>query len=144
MADHYIADAEFLRAVIVGETDPLTPDAVARLTVLWSRYGGFDAGMGDLCRRAFEVRHAAAERAEEAEDRAYLDGMINGTVELLSAEVFPRIEPMFTKYAEGSDMYALLEKAATVFGDAVQEVAFWVLAGNALDRIRIDGPDLNK
>ena len=72
-------------------------------------------------------------QAQRAADRAYLQGMLNGTVELLSEVVFPTVAPMFTRYTEGSEMFALLEKAAEVFGDAVQDVAARALASWAID-----------
>lgn len=43
---------------------------------------------------------------------------------------------MFTKYAEGSALFVLLETAATLFGDAVQEVAARALASCAIDDAR--------
>jgi len=77
--------------------------------------------------------HAAARLAvEEAEDRAFLEGIIDGSGDVLSEDTFPRMEPMFMRYAEGSDMFALLEKAAEVFGSAVQDYAGWVLAGSVI------------
>jgi hypothetical protein len=79
--------------------------------------------------------HAAARLAvEEAEDRAFLEGIIAGTEDVLSEDTFPKLEPMFTCYPEGSDMFKLLEQAAEVFGDAVQDVAAWALAGAAIDQ----------
>ena len=74
-----------------------------------------------------EEVHAAKDADEEA-DRAFLNGLIDGTGDLLSEDTFPRMEPMFAKYPEGSEMFVLLEKAATVFGDAVQEVAKQAMA----------------
>ncbi len=55
---------------------------------------------------------------------------------MLSEDTFPRMEPMFTKYAEGSALFVLLETAATLFGDAVQEVAARALASCAIDDAR--------
>jgi hypothetical protein len=136
MADQYMADAEFLRTLIVENSEFLAPATLARLSVLWSRYRGFDAGMGDLCRRAFEAHHAAVERTEEANDRAYLKSLIEGTRDVLSEETFPRMKCLFAKYPEGSEMFAILERAATVFGDAAQEVAAWALASGAIDDAR--------
>ena len=145
MAEQYFEGGEFLARLIRGETDPLAPDAVARIAILWSRYRGLDAGMGDLCRRAFEAHHAALERAEEAADRAYLRGLIDGSVEPLSIDTFPRLEPMFAKYPEGSDMFALLEKAAIAFSDAAQSAAYWVMAECAINdaRRRARGEDVD-
>lgn len=77
-----------------------------------------DDGMLDLIARARETYAEAVARAEVAADRPFLEGLIDGPEDLLSEDTFPRMEPMFAKYAEGSEMFALLEKAATVFGDA--------------------------
>lgn len=66
----------------------------------------------------------------------YLQGMLDGTVQLLSEGVFATIVPMFTRYVEGSEMYVLLAKAATGFGEAVQEVAACALASWAIDDAR--------
>jgi len=100
--------------------------------------------MGDLCRRTLEVYHVAVERAEEGVDRSYLECMLNGTDDLMSDDVFRTIEPMFARYAEGSDMYQLLERASQAFGAAALEVARWALAGddavNIIERIRACGP----
>lgn len=75
-------------------------------------------------------------QAQRAADRAYLQGILDGRVKLLSENVFPTIAPMFKRYAEGTPMFALLEKAAEVFGEAVQEVAARVLASCAIDDAR--------
>ena len=126
----------FLLAVANGHVDSLEEPGVAvRLAVLRARYGHIDR-MAALLDEACDAHAEAVTSAEVAADRAYLNGLIEGTEDLLSEDTFPRLEPMFTKYAEGSEMYALLEKAATVFGDAAQEVATWVMAGFAIDEAR--------
>ena len=89
--------------------------------------------MGDLCRRAFEAHRGA--------DRAFLNGLIAGSDELLSEDTFPYMEPMFARYPESSAIYKLLERAAEVFGEAMQEaagraMAAWVI-GRARRRARI-------
>ncbi|RYF61156.1 MAG: hypothetical protein EOO27_03095 [Comamonadaceae bacterium] len=92
--------------------------------------------MAALLDNAREAHHEALARAEVAADRAILESLIDGTGDLLSEETFPRLEPMFSKYAVGSDMYALLEQAATAFSDAAEELAAWVLAGRVVDEAR--------
>lgn len=130
----------FLLAVASGLADPLDePGLEARLAVLRARYGHIDR-IGALLDDACDAYAEARARAEVAADRAYLESLIDGTEDLLSEDTFPRMTPLFTKYVEGSEMFALLEKAATVFGDAVQEVATWTLAGIAIEQAR-HGPD---
>lgn len=65
----------------------------------------------------------AAPAIDSTADRAYLESLIDGTGDLLAEDTFARMEPMFEKYAEGTEMYALLEKAAEVFGAAAQAAA---------------------
>jgi hypothetical protein len=60
-------------------------------------------------------------------DRAYLNSLIDGSGDLLAEDTFTRMEPMFEKYAEGSEMYALLERAATVYADAAVAAATWAM-----------------
>lgn len=133
----YEADARFLRTLIFRCIDPLAAGVVAKLAVLRAKYlAAQDGGMLDLIARAGETHAEAAGRAEVAADRAFLNGLIDGSGDLLSEDTFPRMEPMFAKYPEGSEMFALLEKAAEVFGDAVQEVAAWVMADVAIDDAR--------
>jgi len=130
----HASDASFLRSLILGGADPLASDLPGRLAVLAVQYRAFlDGGMLDLIRRA-EVARA---RADEAADRAFLNGLTDGTGDLLSEDTFPRMEPMFAKYSEGSEMFALLEKAAAAFGEAVTEYAAWVQAGLAIDEARL-------
>ena len=137
--DQYFSDVTFLQRLILGEGDPLTQDALAGLFVLHAHYSRFDAGMGDLIRRAFEAHNAAVERAEEAADRAYLKGLIDGSGDLLAEDTFARMEPMFAKYPEGSDMYATLERAAQAFSNAALEAATRFLATEEIERIRREG-----
>lgn len=127
----------FLRAVSNGLVDPLDePGVAARLVILRGRYGHI-AGMASLLDDASDAHAEAVARPELAADRAYLESLIDGSGDLLSEDTFPRMEPMFAKYAEGSDMFVLLEKAATIFGDAVWEVAAWVIAGEAIAVARV-------
>lgn len=58
-----------------------------------------------------------------AADRAYLDSLIDGTGDLLAADTFDRLEPMFAKYEADAEMMALLERAAQAYGDAAQAAA---------------------
>jgi hypothetical protein len=63
-----------------------------------------------------------------AADRAYLESLIDGSGDLLAEDTFTRLEPMFTTYEGNADMMALLEKAATVYGDAAVAAAQSALA----------------
>ena len=129
----YEADARVLRALILRGIDPLADGVMARLVVLRAKYlAALDGGMLDLIARALEVQAEAVARAEEATDRAYLESLIDGGGDLLSEETFPKLEPMFTRFADGSEMFALLQRAAEAFGEAVQEVAAWALAGEVI------------
>ncbi len=130
-------DIALLRLVAEGETDPLDLGVPARLTLLRAQFGT-DPTYGPMVREASDMLVRALEKTDEDADRAYLEGMLDGTVDLLSESTFPRMEPMFAKYPEGSKMFALLERAAAVFGDAVEELASWVLAGVAIEASRRD------
>jgi hypothetical protein len=121
--------------VAAGVTDPLDLGVAQRLVLMRARLGA-DPLHGPLVREAWNALLRAQERAEEAADRAFLNGLIDGTGDLLSEDTFPRMEPLFAKYGENTPMFALLEKAAIVFGDAVQELAGWVLAGVAINKAR--------
>lgn len=146
----YEADARFLRALIQGKSgdlrvlqiDPFAASVMARLVVLRAKYlAALDGGMLDLIARALEAHAEAVTRAEVAADRAYLEGLLDGSGDLLSEDTFPRMEPMFAKYPEGSEMFVLLEKAAEVFGEAVQKVAYWAIAGEVIRAARCGGGD---
>lgn len=138
----YEADACFLRALILRRTDSLADDVAARLALLRAKYrAALDGGMLDLIARACDVHAEAVGRVEVDTDRAYLHGLIDGTEDPLSEDTFPKLEPMFTRYAEGTEMFALLERAAEVFGEAVQEVVAWAMAGLAIDDARRGHPE---
>lgn len=92
--------------------------------------------MCDLIARALEAHAEAFTRAEVAADRSFLSGLIDGSGDLLSEDTFPRMEPLFAKYPEGSEMFALLEAAAIKFGDAAEEAATWAIARVAIDDAR--------
>lgn len=124
-----------LRLALAGEVDLADLGVVQRLVLLRARYG-HDRALGPLIREASDAMIRTRELADEEADRAFLNGLIDGTGDLLSEDTFPRMEPLFAKYPEGSEMFALVERAATVFGDAVQEVACWVLAGVVIDEVR--------
>lgn len=66
---------------------------------------------------------------DELMDRKYLNSLIDGSGDLLAEDTFARLEPMFEKYPEGSETRALLEQAATVYGDAAVAAAQAALAG---------------
>lgn len=134
----YQSDASFLAALIRGVADPLAPGVLGRVTIMRARYRGRDnAGMMDLINRADE----ALATAQVAEDRAFLESLIDGSGDLLSLDAFPRMEHLFAKYAEGSDMFVLLEKAVEAFSTAVQEAATWVQAGYVIEVARFGAAD---
>lgn len=64
-------------------------------------------------------------------DRAYLEGLISGSVDRLGSRVFLRLKPMFARYPEGTNMYSLVVRAADAYGDAAVAVAHFVLADTA-------------
>ena len=141
-ADFCVADqahdgSTYLHALIQGHPDPMGPHILGRLTVLRALYlARGDDDMLDLLCRARDARAAASLRSEEDADRAYLNSIIDGSNEVLSEDTFPRMEPLFAKYSEGSEMFALLQRAATLFGDAVQDAMCWAVAGIAIDQAR--------
>ena len=128
-------DIALLRLVIAGVTDPLDLGVPQRLVVLRAQHGA-NRAIAPLVREAWDVLLRAHERAVEAEDRAFLNSLVDGSGNLLSEDTFPRMEPLFAKYAVGSPMYALLETAAIRFGDAAQAAAYWAIAGEVIDDIR--------
>lgn len=70
---------------------------------------------------------AATPAADNNGDRAFLERVIAGA-EPLSAEVFERMEPMFTAYEGDADMLEVLERAAAAYGDAAAAAAQAALA----------------
>lgn len=65
-------------------------------------------------------------------DRAYLHSLIDGSGDLLAEDTFEKLEPMFRKYTEGTDMFALLERAASAYADAAVAAATWAMSGWAI------------
>lgn len=68
---------------------------------------------------------------DSAADRAYLESLIDGSGDLLAEDTFARLEPLFEKYAADPEMSALLERAATVYGDAAVAAAQSALSTQA-------------
>ena len=132
MIDHYNAIGLRLQHLLRGCGDILAPALPGLLVVTFAMYG--DAGMRDLIRRVWDARSLA----KEAADRAFLNRLIDGTGELLSESTFPALEKMFAKYAEGSDMFMLLDAAVEAFSEAAQKIATWAMAGLAIDEARRD------
>lgn len=56
-------------------------------------------------------------------DQAYLQSIINGTIDLLDPEIFNRLEPLFTKYADDAEMMGLLNRAAEAYEAAAVAAA---------------------
>lgn len=69
--------------------------------------------------------------SRQASDRAYLESLIDGSGDLLAEDTFAKLEPMFAKYDADPEMKALLERAATVYGDTAIALARFVLAETA-------------
>ncbi len=63
-----------------------------------------------------QVRPAGPSTA--AEDREFLNGMLDGTVFLQDPLLADRLLPLVEKYAVDADMTALVERAATAYRDA--------------------------
>lgn len=116
--------------MVSGLADPLERGTSARLTIMRARFCRDSDGNLVALIDAAHVAH------DMAVDRAFLQGIIDGSGDVVSESTFPRMEPMFAKYAEGSDTYALLERAANAFADAVQDAWYWAMAGWAIDEAR--------
>ena len=65
---------------------------------------------------------------DDPADASYLESLIDGTGDLLSSDTHRRIELMFIKYPQDSQMHDLLETACEMYGDAVLALATTVLA----------------
>lgn len=61
-------------------------------------------------------------------DRIYLESLIDGSGNLYAEDTCAKLEPMFARYESDFVMYALLERAAEVYGDAALLAATMVLA----------------
>lgn len=66
--------------------------------------------------------------ADTTADQAYLQALIDGTADVLDADIFDKLEPMFAKYADNSDMLALVNQAAQAYSDAAVKAAQQALA----------------
>lgn len=71
-------------------------------------------------------------------DRAFLEGLISGSVDRLGPRVFMRLRPMFARYPESTNMHSLLVRAADAYGDAAVAAAWWTLAGAVIEAARSD------
>ena len=80
--------------------------------------------------------------SRQAADRAYLEGLIDGTGDLLAEDTFTKLEPMFARYEANADMTALLEQAATVYGDAAVDAAYWFIAGGLIEEAKKRANDI--
>lgn len=76
-----------------------------------------------------EVLHVRpAEPTSREEDKAFLQGMLDGTVHLLDPLLAHRLIPLVEKHATDADMTALIERAAQAYGDAAVAAARKALA----------------
>ncbi|MBU0917923.1 MAG: DUF3560 domain-containing protein [Gammaproteobacteria bacterium] len=57
------------------------------------------------------------------EDQAYLQSIIDGTIDLLDPGIFDKLEPMFTKYADDAEMMGMLNRAAEAYTAAAVAAA---------------------
>lgn len=81
--------------------------------------------------------HSFIATAESRTDQYWLLELIAGRVDLLSIDVFPRMEPLFAQYPEGcGEMHFLLTKAAEVYSDTMVAAAYLALARRAIDHAR--------
>lgn len=70
----------------------------------------------------------AAYKFASAADRAYLQSLIDGTADMFAADIFEKLEPMFTKYESVADMMAVLNEAAAAYSQAAVKAAQEALA----------------
>jgi hypothetical protein len=126
----------FLRLLANGFIDPLAePGTLARIAVLRAQYAS--RGMGHMDTLIADALAAYV----MAEDAAYLKTILDGSGDVLSEDTFPRMEPMFARYVEGSAMYTLLENAAIAFSHAADEAAAWALADRVIEQARLQQDD---
>lgn len=64
-----------------------------------------------------------------AQDRMYLQSIISGTADLLDPGLADKLEPLFAKYEQDSEMMGLLNQAAETYGKAVETAALAALKG---------------
>ncbi|MGJ7607151.1 hypothetical protein ACSFA7_22640 [Variovorax sp. LT1R20] len=81
------------------------------------------------------TRASIAARERRADQR-WLRDVIAGRADLLSAGVFPRMEPLFAKYDADPEMSALLERAANAYADFAVSAACWALASGVIEDAR--------
>lgn len=114
----------FLLAVANGLVDPLEePGVVERLVILRGRYGHIDrmvALLDDAC--------DAYVAADLARDVAFLGGLIDGTADYFSDDLYDRLEPLYEKYKDDAALLDLFNRAATAYADAVVAAATWAMA----------------
>ena len=67
-------------------------------------------------------------KRDVAEDRAYLEAMIDGKVDLFASDIITRLEPMFTVYENNFEMMTILNAAADVYSEAAIDAAKAALA----------------
>ncbi len=134
-ADQFLADGDYLRALITEGSDLMESDAGAKLVTWQAKYSHQSMpGMPDLVARAMAARQAAEHQA----DLNYLNALLDGAVDCMAEGVFPRLELMFRRYPETSATYPLREKAAAHFGDLIYGHACWVLAGSTIQSAQRD------
>lgn len=128
--DPYDEQGRWLAGLILGECDLLAADVLGRLVVLRAQaQAALDGGMLDLVRRASVARAAA----QQAADVAFLQGLIDGTADYFADDLYERLEPLYAKYENDPAMLAMFNNAATVYGDAVVERAYWTMAAIAIE-----------
>jgi hypothetical protein len=116
--------------LIGGHADLCDPTIPARLSILRVQSNGDPVAIG-LIDFASEVHAAALAGAPILADAFYLRGLIEGCIDLASADIFDRMEPMFARYEGNHELSALIELASVAYCDAAMDAAAEVLAGRA-------------
>lgn len=95
----------------------------------WENRSVDDEEPEDLNLVILQVRPAEPTSREEAV--AFLQSMIDGSINLLDPELVHRLEPLFKQYASDAEMMDLLNRAANAYGDAAVAAARKYLASQA-------------
>ena len=117
----YGSAVEFLDVNHVSEYDGMGNDSGGRSEVIEHirrRIAG--AAIND-----WEARPPAPIKSD---DEAYLQTLIDGTADMFAADIYERLEPMFTIYEHDAAMMDLLNRAAMAFSDNAVKAAQAALA----------------
>lgn len=92
----------------------------------------FTSAYAQARREAEQAASAAAADtppAASSEDKAYVQSIIDGTIDLLDPGIYGRLEPLFSKYADDAAMMGLLNQAAEVYTAAAMAAASVAVKG---------------